>query len=367
MYLLAGNDSSVMKAVLINQCLRGLVAGLLGLAHGALAWDYEGHRIINQLALASLPTNFPAFVQTAAARERIAFLAGEPDRWRNTPELPFKHFNGPDHFFDIDLLGLDGLRADSLSPFRYDFLVAQVQGHRARGGGTSADSGKDPDHTKSLLGLLPWTIVEHEARLKSVFSYLRELQDAGTPVEIANAEQNAIYVMGVMGHYVGDGAQPLHTTKHHHGWVGENPNHYTTNYTVHQWIDGGYLLKYPPDYEKLRARLRPARALAAGDSRGSGTNRFAEVMRYLVEQHGQVERLYRLDKEGKISGFRDYSQEGHDFITGQMLKAAQFLGDLWITAWQQAPPDNFLRGQLARRKSTKNRGAGGNGANPKSE
>jgi hypothetical protein len=157
--------------------------------------------------------------------------------------------------------------------------------------------------------------------------------------------------MGVMGHYVGDGAQPLHTTKHHHGWVGENPNRYTTNYTFHQWIDGGYLLKYPADFEKLRGRLRPARLLAPGDSRGAGTNRFGEVMRYLVEQHGQVERLYRLDKEGKLSGFRGYSQDGHDFITGQIINAAQFLGDLWYTAWQQAPIDTFMRGQLARRKA----------------
>ena len=38
----------------------------------ARAWDYEGHRLINQIALASLPTNFPAFVFTPAAKERIA-------------------------------------------------------------------------------------------------------------------------------------------------------------------------------------------------------------------------------------------------------------------------------------------------------
>ena len=285
------------------------------------------------------------------SRERIAFLAGEPDRWRNTPELPFKHFNNPDHYLDLDLLGAHGLEPRSLSQFRYDFVVAQVQGRLAHAASfPPGDPTKDPDHTKALIGLLPWTIVEQEARLKSVFSYLRELQEAGTPGEVENARENAIYVMGVMGHFVGDGSQPLHTTKHHHGWVGENPQHYTTNYTFHQWIDGGYLLKYPPDFGKLRAKLRPARRLAPGDPRNAQTNLFPEVMTYLLEQHAQVEPLYRLDKKGKISGFAEFSQEGHDFITGQMLKAAEFLGDLWFTAWQQAPPDSFLRGQLARRK-----------------
>ncbi|HSH15208.1 MAG TPA: S1/P1 Nuclease, partial [Verrucomicrobiae bacterium] len=43
------------------------------------AFDYAGHRMINELALASLPKDYPAFVREATAAERIAFLAGEPD------------------------------------------------------------------------------------------------------------------------------------------------------------------------------------------------------------------------------------------------------------------------------------------------
>lgn len=92
------------------------------------AWDYEGHRWVNQIALASLPTNFPAFVRDAKAQERIAFLAGEPDRWRNqtssqnpTGELPLKHFNAPDHYIDID--DLPGWKPQELSHFRYQFTA----------------------------------------------------------------------------------------------------------------------------------------------------------------------------------------------------------------------------------------------------
>jgi hypothetical protein len=337
---------------------------LLSLASAARAWDYEGHRLVNQLALASLPTNFPAWIFTSVARERVAFLAGEPDRWRNTPDQPLKHFNGPDHFLDMDLLGLHGLDAKSLSPFRNDFSIALAQGRRAHATNfPPTDTTKDSDHTKEMIGLLPWAIVENEGKLKSAFSYLREFDAAGTPEEIANARENAIYIMGVMGHYVGDGAQPLHTTKHHHGWVGENPNRYTTNYSIHQWIDGGYIAKFPIDTEKLKAKLRPARVLGGGEVKGQ-SDLFPVVMKYLSEQHEQVETLYRLDKQRKLSGFAELSQEGHDFITGQILKAGQMLGDLWLTAWQQAPPDTFLRGQLAKRKLKE--GAGAN-KEPKTE
>src|SRR5437773_6507965 len=97
----------------------------------ALAWDYEGHRVVNQLALASLPTNFPGFVHTVAAEERIAFLAGEADRWRNTPDLALKHFNGPDHYIDLEQLTPYGLKPEMLPVFRYDFVAALAVARKA--------------------------------------------------------------------------------------------------------------------------------------------------------------------------------------------------------------------------------------------
>ena len=62
-----------------------LVALLIGAAGSSplFAWNYEGHRMVNQLALASLPEEFPAFVHQPENAERITFLAGEADRWRN--------------------------------------------------------------------------------------------------------------------------------------------------------------------------------------------------------------------------------------------------------------------------------------------
>src|SRR5690242_5251416 len=72
----------------------------LSLTFSAMAYDFEGHHLVNQLAVQALPSTFPEFTKTAAARERIAYLGGEADRWRNTNELPLRHFNNPDHYFD---------------------------------------------------------------------------------------------------------------------------------------------------------------------------------------------------------------------------------------------------------------------------
>ena len=207
------------------------------------AWDYEGHRLVNELALSALPKDFPAFAVTAEAQDRIAFLAGEPDRWRSTPNLELKHQQEPEHFFDLEELSLYGLAPETLPIFRYDFITIVGAAHKAHPE-ISSGGREDRAHEYSWTGLLPWTITENYAKLKDEFSYLKTFEtQGGTPVEIANAKEDIIYTMGVMGHYVGDAAQPLHTTKYFNGWVGENPNHYSTNHKFHGWIDGGYIAK----------------------------------------------------------------------------------------------------------------------------
>lgn len=316
----------------------------------SLAWDYEGHRLVNQLALASLPANFPAFVRSPDAKERIAFLSGEPDRWRNTPDLPLRHCNAPDHYIDIDDLPLYQLELSSLSPLRYEFVAHLARVRAARPGDFPAiDPAKDADRTKQLVGFLPWTITEYYGKLKSAFSYLKALEEKGTPEEIANAQQNVIYIMGVLGHFVGDGSQPLHTTKHYNGWIGENPARYTTNRTFHSWIDGGYFAKVKLEPKPLFAKIRPARALSS-EAGGMHTNVFPAVLNYLNDQFKLVEPLYRLDRDYKLPGKQGVDPEGYRFMTGQLMAGAQMLGDLWLTAWQFAPPDMFLQGQLTKRK-----------------
>jgi hypothetical protein len=53
-----------------------------------------------------------------------------------------------------------------------------------------------------------------------------------------------------------------------------------------------------------------------------------------------------------LSGDGELGREGLGLLTEQLLKAGQFLGDIWYTAWEDAPPDTFLKNQLARRKAS---------------
>jgi hypothetical protein len=329
------------------------LAGLLGVCLAAMparAWDYSGHRAVNLVALHTLPKDFPAFVKTPAAKERIAFLAGEADRWRNSQDYTMRHCNEPDHFLDLEYLAGFGLTPETVSPYRYEF-VSQLAAARVKKPEIEPvpDPAKDTSRNRALFGLLPWTINEQYSKLKSAFSYLKTFeQHGGTADEIRNAQENIIYLMGVMGHFAGDATQPLHTTKHFNGWLGDNPKGYSTKRTLHSWIDGGYLDKVGLDVAELLPKTRPARGVEGANARNEGV--FQPVMGFLVEQNKLVAPLYAADRDGKMSGNGTVGLQGRALLVEQLIKGGQLLGDLWLTAWQTAPEDGYLKSALARRK-----------------
>ncbi len=330
-----------------------LWVALVAVSGVAQAWDYAGHRMVNRAALDSLPREFPDFVREPAVAERIMFLSGEPDRWRNVSESIMKQSGGSwsDHFIDLEQLPKAGIDPQTVTSFRYDFIVSFAVGRALHADKFPAiDPEKNKDHTSEWPGFAPWAITEYYAKLKSAFSYLKAFEEAGTPEEIANAKANAVYAMGVMGHYVGDLAQPLHTTDHHNGWVGENPKGYTTARGIHSWIDGGFMGLTGIAYPDIGSRVEPAKMLAVEPRNDGRDPVFVAVMDYVLTQHAQVEPLYRMEKEGRFSAEAADHAAGRAFIEKQLLAGGQMLGSLWVTAWRNAGPDVYLRAQLAKRQ-----------------
>lgn len=328
------------------------VASLQLGVQNTFAWDYDGHHAVNELAMASLPPDF-GIQLTPALKTRIAYLAGEPDRWRNINDLPLKQFNGPDHYVDLEDLPLFGLTPDTLPIMRYDFVEditrARLQ-HPERF--PPIDPAGDADHTRELDGFLPWAITEYYEKLKSGFSSLKAFQThGGTPEEIANEEADIVYVMGVMGHFVGDGSQPLHTSRYYNGWdPKDNPKGYTTRKTFHAWIDGGYFHKVGGiKVDELIGKIQTATAIPNADDPQAF---FHYVVSYLMDGNKLVEPLYQMDKDGQLTGEGDKGMEGVPFLNAQLVKAGQMLGNIWYTAYLDAPEDTYLEKQLDQRAQT---------------
>ena len=318
------------------------------------AWDHVGHSTVNQLALAALPADFPAFVREPAAAERIVFLANVPDRQRNVdPWLKQVGASWTDHFLDIEQLPEAGLDPRTVSSFRYDFVVAFAAGRAAHPERFRAvDPAKNADHTREWAGFAPWAIAEWCQKIRSAFAYLKAYEEmGGTPAEIANARADAIYAMGILGHYVGDCAQPLHTTDKFNGWTGPNPKGYTIWNGFHSWIDGGLIAKAGITADSLKSRMTPAEALPATTPPDGRDPIFIAAMDYILASHELVEPLYQMEKDSLLgNGDKPITPEGRAFIEGRLTTGGAMLAKLWVTAWKSAPVDTYLRAQLAKRQ-----------------
>jgi len=76
---------------------------------------------------------------------------------------------------------------------------------------------------------------------------------------------------------------------------------------------------------------------------------FNAAVKYLAAQNKFVEPLYEMEKNGQLSGEGDKGLDGVPFLDGQLVKAGQMLGNIWLTAWFEAPEDTYLERQLQQR------------------
>ena len=256
--------------------------------------------MINRLAAGALPADTPAFLRSDEAFNEIEYLGPEPDRWRSPAEPELNSAQAPEHFIDLE-------PADALGPLphkRFDFeALAYAKGDR-------------PDR----IGLQPWETTEVWERLKAAMRQYRDL--AAAHQDTHSVEQAILFYAGWLGHYVGDGSQPLHTTIQYNGWTGPNPNGYTTDHKIHWQFEGPFVAAAIHSPE-VQARMTPAKAIHR--------DMFDAYVAYLRVSHTQVERVYQLEKAGGFVG--QGTQESREFTAERLAAGASMLRDMIYSAW----------------------------------
>jgi hypothetical protein len=309
----------------------------------APAWDAYGHRLVTRLAVENLPEDMPQWLRDPAMAARIADQSVTPDRWRGTRVTQMLHVSNPDHYFNVEDLDAFGMTLRTMPHLRMEFIKAMVESRIAQGDafrGKPINPARDADKTQEWPGFLPHAICEQYGRVQAAMRTIRTLEAMNNParsVQLEQAKADLSVHMGIMAHYVGDTAQPLHTTKHHHGWVGENPNDYTTDWGIHAYIDGGVVNLHKIDAAGVLARVRfEARRVNPRDPWG-------DVLSHVERSFEQVETVYVLKKTGELE-----QERGKAFIETRLADAAETLRALYIAAWVAATPvdrdrENFER------------------------
>jgi hypothetical protein len=289
----------------------GLTALVLLQSVGAGAWGNEGHTYINRVAAEKIPGTMPRFLRRAVVE--IAYLGPEPDRWRSPSEFALKNAQEPDHFIDLERVSW----LDPLPQGRYEFY-RKLYEKRAATPSTEHPDDYLPEH----VGLQPYITMEVYGRLKAAFREYRQREAAHQPTQ---AVQRAIvYYAGWLGHYVGDGSQPLHTTIQYNGWVGPNPNGYTTEHKIHAQFETAYVAANITAKDFAGLVKAPQRL----------DNPFTGYVAYLRQSNALVENVYALEKAGGFTG--KGSPAAFDFTTHRLAAASQMLLNLWYTAWLES-------------------------------
>jgi hypothetical protein len=288
----------------------GLVC-VLAQPPAARAWGNGGHRLINRLAASTLPADVPAFLRSPEAIAEIEYLGPEPDRWRSAAEPELNAAQAPEHFIDLE-------QADALGPLPHRRLEFEARVFA---------SGQRPEK----IGLQPWEATEVWERLKAALREYRKL--SARHEETRPVEQAILFYAGWLGHYVGDGSQPLHTSIQYNGWVGANPHGYTRGNQIHWNFEGPFVdanLREP----EVRAKMTPTKAIN-GDI-------FDSYVAYLRHSKTCVEKVYQLDKAGGFIGAG--TAESREFTAERLAAGASMLRDMIYTAWLEsakAVPDAY--------------------------
>lgn len=251
----------------------------------ALGWGTVGHLFINTQAVNNLPASMSVFINAGAY-----FGAHASDADTRKGKDPAE---GPKHFIDIDWYP------------SFQDITANVDSLNGLYGSS----------TVSSHGLLPWATVQ---TYDSLVAALRRGSMAGAESIAAD-----------LGHYVGDGHQPLHVAVNYDGQQ-------TGNDGIHSRYETTIINTYASNLS-----VTPVPAVYVPD-------KFSFVMAYLLVSNSLVDSILRGDNGAKFaSGWNgsgsapaaytaELWNETRSVTLGEMRGATVALADLWFSAWVDA-------------------------------
>lgn len=265
--------------------------GLLG--SFAIGWWSGGHETIAEAAAARLPDDVPAFFRNGG--KHLAHFAVDPDRWKNRDTPFLRAEEEGNHYLDME--DLDGRQLPATHRFdAMKMIYTELK--------------KEPNK----VGLLPYAILENYEKLVVAFAdYRKNPTNSSIPMK-------CLVHGGVLCHYTGDAAMPLHTTRDYDGR--RQPDGSVQQKGIHAKIDGF------PEKNKITAEevCRGLEAKKIDDV-------WAYVNKFIAESHTHVAKCYELDAAG---AFDKPTEESRAFILARVRAGAQFTLDLWYNAWLQS-------------------------------
>lgn len=282
------------------------------LGSASAKWGFYSHRKINHYAVFTLPPAMFGFF-----KQNIDYLtehAIDPDKRRYATKG-----EAPRHYIDIDHYSKPGEDPFAGMPRNWNDAVE-----------------KFTEDTLQAYGILPWHINVMVMRLSRAF------QESNVP--------RILQLASDLGHYIGDGHVPLHTTKNYNGymtnqvgihgfWETRLPELFDHQYNY--FVERAKYVDYVQDYAwefveqshyAVDSVLRFERELHA---------EFPEDRKYTFENRGVT--LMQVYSEEYS---RAYEQRLNGMVERRLRASIHAIGSLWYTAWVNAGQPDLLNAPI---------------------
>jgi hypothetical protein len=292
-----------------------LAAALMLCPAVAHAWGGTAHAVIDRAAIQTIPDSGPVFLRRYV--DYISTSAALPDSWRGDAEGFSKIEEDPNHGWFREQFAF-------LKPIprsRYEFILALYKRHEAI---KQSDPATAARTNVRWTGTLPYAAMEAYERLIVCMRAIRAAQASGGDASVP--EQHCAFQTIRLGHYIGDGSQPLHNSVNSDGWLGPNPNGYTRDRSIHG---------------RFESRFVDGMGLAAGDivprigaPEHLHGDMFDAVLAFLDRSGDRMETVYKLEKRGGFSDTTD--KDVRALIYERTAAGAAMLRDMLCRAWAES-------------------------------
>jgi len=265
-----------------------IAAAVLLAPASALGWGPNGHRLITNKAVETLPPELRPFFETN--REAIVRHSTDPLDWlAKNPTTERRN-----HYLMLDRYGR----------FPFDSLPRSYKAALSKFGKSKLDAN----------GLLPWQIGVYSEKLTNAFR--------------ARNWDEVRVMAAILSHYVAEAHDPFNTTENLDGRLSGQPG-------VSQRFGNSLVDRF-----SLFFPVRPNDAVFIHDP----TDHAFEAC---LSAHGWLENILLADRRAR-KGLSDYTDEYYDrfynqagaIVIRQLSDAATDVGSYWLTAWKNAgqPP-----------------------------
>ncbi|OYX67450.1 MAG: nuclease [Sphingomonadales bacterium 32-64-17] len=292
-----------------------LVAALLCSAGAAHAWGQRGHAVIDRAAINALPDDGPVFLKDYA--DYIARNATQPDSWRSASEGFSKIAEDPNHGWFAQQFAF----METIPRSRHEFILALYDEQQKL---AQTDPEAAARTNPRWTGTLPYAVMESYGHLVACMRQVRTMRATGEDAQ--PMEQTCAFHVAHLGHYIGDGAQPMHVTWHSDGWRGPNPEGYDTTGKSHGRFESAFVDAIALEAEDIADRLG-----APGRQQGDV---FDHVLAFVNDSATRVETVFRMDRDGDLA--TGDNPAAREFVIAHTANGARFLRDLVLRAWSES-------------------------------